>query len=165
MTGKLIALFLLLAAALAGGAMYYFQVHALYDRLEPRSNLTLALPDGTTTRLSIADFDGIDSDSSPLRLRACFTVPPPVPDLPPYPAPTPLHAPGWFSCFDAGALTANLDAGRATAHLVEGNFVWGFDRVLALYPDGRGYLWAQMNACGQAHFDGRPLPADCPPAP
>lgn len=145
--------------------MYYVQVYAYYDRLEPRISVTLDLPDGGATRLSIADFEGIDADSSPLRLRACFTVLQPVMDLPPYPSPTPLNAPRWFSCFDASAIAADLDASRASAHLVEGNFRFGFDHVMALYPDGRAFLWAQMNDCGQAHFDGRALPAGCPPAP
>ena len=165
MTGKLVALFLLAATALAGGAAWYLQVHAFYDRLEPRISLTVDLPDGGAQRLSIADFQGIDSDSSPLRKRACFTLAGPAPDLPPYPAPTPLNAPGWFSCFDAAAIGADLEAGRATAHLVEGDFRWGFDRVMALYPDGRAFLWHQINRCGEAHFDGNPLPEGCPPAP
>lgn len=165
MTGKLVAIVLVVAGILAGGAMYYLQVHALYDRLEPRISLTLDLPDGGATRLSIADFQGVDSDSSPLRYRACFTVLPPMMDLPVYPAPTPLHAPRWFTCFDASAIATDLAAGRARAHLVEGDFRFGFDRVMALYPDGRAFVWHQMNACGQAHFDGRPLPPGCPPAP
>lgn len=165
MTGKLLAAFLVLATLLAGGGMYYLQVHAYYDRLPPRDSLTLTLPDGTTRTLALTDFDGIDSDSSPLRRRACFTVETPLPDLPAYPHPTPLHAPGWFSCFDAAAIGADLQAGQAGAHLVAGDFVWGFDRVVALYPDGRGFLWHQINPCGEAHFDGRPLPAGCPPAP
>ncbi|MCC5988393.1 MAG: histidine kinase [Pararhodobacter sp.] len=165
MTGKLVALFLALAALLAGAGMYYLQVHAFYERLEPRISLLVELPEGGVTRLSITDFEGIDSDSSPLRLRACFAVLPPYMDLPPHPRPTPLNAPRWFSCFDAPAIAADLAAGRASAHLVEGNFSFGFDRVMALYPDGRAFLWQQMNACGEAHFDGQPLPPGCPPAP
>ncbi|MFN3955518.1 MAG: DUF6446 family protein [Pararhodobacter sp.] len=162
--GRLVALALVLAGLLAGGGMYYLQVYGYYDRLEPQISLTVDLPEGAT-RLSIADFQGIDSASSPLRYRACFTLVGPVMELQPYTEPRPLNAPSWFSCFDAPGLDADLAAGRATAWLGESNFIYGFDRVLALYPDGRGYLWHQMNACGTAHFDGRALPPGCPPAP
>ena len=165
MTGKLVALFLAFAALLAGAGMYYLQVHAFYERLEPRSSIVAILPDGGTARLAVSAFEGIDSDSSPLRMRACVTLEDPAPELPLHPQPTPLNAPRWFSCFDAAAIAADLATGRARPHLVEGNFAFGFDRVMALYPDGRAFLWQQMNACGEAHFDGQPLPPGCPPAP
>ena len=161
---RIIIVALLLAGVLAGGGMYWLQVYGLYDRLEPRISLLVQAEDGTR-RLTIADFQGIDSDSSPLRLRECFTVMDRTDALIPYDRPTPLNAPRWFSCFDAPAITADLREGRAEAFLVEGNFRFGFDRVLALYPDGRGFVWHQTNACGTAHFDGRPLPAGCPPPP
>ena len=161
---RIIIVALLLAGVLAGGGMYWLQVWGLYDRLEPRIALMVQAEDGTR-RLTIADYQGIDSDSSPLRLRECFTVMDRPDALIPHPAPTPLNAPRWFSCFDAPAITEDLRAGRAEAFLVEGNFRFGFDRVLALYPDGRGFVWHQTNACGTAHFDGRPLPAGCPPPP
>ena len=54
---------------------------------------------------------------------------------------------------------------KIRALLVTGNSPYGFDRVMALYPDNRAYVWPQINACGTAHFDGDPLPADCPPPP
>lgn len=164
MMGRIAALVLVLAGLVGGGMMYYLQVHAYYDRLEPRISLIAELPEGTT-QLTIADFEGIDSDSSPLRLRACFRVLDAPENLIPYPNPQPLNAPRWFGCFDAGALEADLAAGRAQAWLIEGNFRYGFDRVMVLYPDGSAYLWHQMNACGLAHFDGRALPQGCPPAP
>jgi len=162
--GRIIAVLLVLAGLLAGAAMYWLQVYGYYDRLEPRSALLVQAQDGVR-RLTIADYQGIDSDSSPLRLRECFTVMGPPEALIPYDRPQPLNAPGWFACFDARAISADLAAGRAAAWLVEGNVRFGFDRVLALYPDGRGYVWVQTNACGQAHFDGRALPPGCPPAP
>jgi hypothetical protein len=162
--GRLIVAALVLAGILAGAGMYYLQVYAYYDRLEPRITLLVEAEDGTR-RLTIAAYQGIDSDSSPLRLRECFTVMGDVEGLTPYPRPQPLNAPGWFRCFDARGLSDDLAAGRADAWLIEGNVRFGFDRVMALYPDGRGFVWVQTNACGTAHFDGRPLPAGCPPAP
>lgn len=162
--GRLIAAALVLAGVLAGAGMYYLQVYGYYDRLEPRIALTVDAADGVR-RLDIADYQGIDSGSSPLRLRECFTVLGQPEGLLPYDGADPLNAPGWFGCFDAAAIGADLAAGRARAVLVEGNAPFGFDRVMALYPDGRAFVWPQANACGAAHFDGRPLPQGCPPAP
>ena len=159
--GRFAAGALVASGLLAGGVMYYLQVYGYYSRLEPQIGLTVALADGAG-RLDIRDFQGIDSDTSPLRYRACFTVLGDLPALVPYADPTPLNAPVWFDCFDAGALQGDLAAGRASAFLVEGDFRYGFDFVMALYPDGRATLWPQINACGSALFDGRPLPAGCP---
>ncbi len=162
--GRVIAVLLLLAGVLAGGGMYYLQVHAYYDRLEPRVALQVQAEDAVR-RLTIAGYQGIDSDTSPLRLRECFTLQDRPEGLVPYANPQPLNAPGWFGCFDARTIAEDLSAGRADAFLAQPNFRFGFDRVLALYPDGRGFVWTQTNACGTAHFDGRPLPPGCPPAP
>jgi hypothetical protein len=162
-TGRIVIVLLLLAALLAGGAMYYLQVWGLYDRLPATDRLTVATEDGPA-ELRVSDFRGIDSDSSPLRRRACFRLHA-AEGLIDYPAPQPLHAPRWFDCFDAATIGHDLLQGRATAYLVERDFAFGFDRVMAVYADGSAYLWNQMNACGHAHFEGRPLPPGCPPAP
>jgi len=164
MMGRIAAVALVLAGLLGGLGMYYFQVHAFYDRLPEQDVLRVQAGEGVLD-LAITGFEGIDSDSSPLRYRACFTLPGRPEGMVPHSAPQPLNAPGWFRCFDAGTLERDLSAGRAGAWLVEGNFRYGFDRVMALYPDGRAFLWHQMNACGVAHFDGRTLPQGCPPAP
>jgi hypothetical protein len=163
MTGRIVVILLLLAGLAAGGAMYYLQVWGLYDRLPATDRLTVATEDGPA-EIAVTDFQGIDSDSSPLRRRACFRLSE-APALIDYPAPDPLNAPRWFGCFDAAAIASDLRDGRATAFLVEADHVWGFDRVMAVYADGRAYLWNQMNACGRAHFDGRDLPPGCAPAP
>jgi len=162
-SGRAVVTVLVLAAAISGGAMYFLQVWGLYDRLPATDRLTVATADGPA-EFRVTDFRGIDSDSSPLRRRACFTLHA-AEGLIPYPAPTPLNAPRWFDCFDAERIDRDLAAGRADAWLVEADFAWGFDRVMAVYPDGAAYLWNQMNVCGRAHFDGRPLPPGCPPAP
>jgi hypothetical protein len=161
-TGRIAAIAIELCAALAGGAMYYLQVYGYYTTLEPQIGYQVATPGGGTARLDIADFEGIDSDSSPLRYRACFDVIGTLPDMVDYAEPTPLTGPGWFSCFDSETIGTDLEAGQARAVLVEGDFRYGFDHVMALYPDGRAYVWPQVNTCGEAHFDGRPLPQGCP---
>ena len=49
--------------------------------------------------------------------------------------------------------------------LAESNEPYGFDRIVAYYPDGRAFQWRQINTCGAASFAGDPLPEGCPPAP
>lgn len=162
--GKFLAVVLVGCTVLAGVGMWYLQVYGYYDTLPAQDRYAIALPDGATQELVISGFAGIDSTSSPLRYRACFVIDGAVTGLP-YDDAEPLYAPGWFDCFDAPALGADLAAGRARAVLVAANQPYGFDRVMALYADGRAHVWPQINACGAAHFDGDPLPAGCPTPP
>ena len=162
--GKFLAILLVGCTVLAGGGMYYLQIYGYYDTLPAQAEYPVATPDGQAM-LAVDGFQGIDSTSSPLRYRACFTVTGDMPALVDYTGAEPLNAPGWFDCFDAPVIGADLTAGRARAVLVAGNSPYGFDRVMAIYPDNRAYVWPQINACGTAHFDGDPVPADCPPPP
>lgn len=167
MTGRILAIALIVCALAAGGAVYYLQVYAFYEELPARESVPLVPMGAVEPRpVPVSDFEGIDSTSSPLRFRACFTVE--ASALAPYQryeTPTPLIAPGWFECFDAEDIAVALEEGRAAAYLSERDFQYGFDRVVAAYPDGRAYAWHQLNACGTALYDGDPLPADCPPPP
>ena len=96
--------------------------------------------------MPIADYQGIDAASSPLKLRGCFRADPAAfGAAEPAPAAEPLVAPFWFRCFDARALHRDLAAGAATAYALENDRPAGFDLMVALYPDGRGYLWRQLN--------------------
>ena len=45
------------------------------------------------------------------------------------------------------------------------NISYGIDQVVAVFPDGRGYVWHQINPCGSVVFNGDPAPAGCPPVP
>lgn len=162
--GKFLTVVLLVCAVLAGGGMYYLQVYAYYDELLAQDTITLTAPGAMPREVPIADFVGIDSDSSPIRYRACFTLDS-VAGAAPYDGATPLIAPSWFDCFDAAQLAADLDSGAAQAVLAQGNFRYGFDKVIAHYPDGRAFAWQQINRCGQALFDGNPVPAGCPMPP
>jgi hypothetical protein len=58
--------------------------------------------------------------------------------------PTPLTPPPWFRCFDAESLQKAIYGGDATAYLLAAEAPEGFDVMLAVYPDGRGYLWRQL---------------------
>lgn len=173
MIGKLLAGAIVITALVAGGAMYYFQVYGFYETVEASSadaeiqitNLVTQQPEP----MLIAGFEGIDSDSSPIRFRACFTTPMSNAMMSEtfqiYLRPEPLVAPDWFSCFDARAIGADLEAGIATAYLSEENIIYGIDRVIAVYDDGRAFAWHQINTCGEHAFNGDPVPETCPPQP
>lgn len=153
MNGKYIVASILLSALLAGAAIYYLQVYAFYQAVAATSPAAVIhlVPDsgGAPDTMLTSDFRGIDADSSPLRFRACFLTPMTQALLGEkyqvYPNPTPLIAPHWFSCFDAGQLDADLAAGKAVAFLSDQNLHPGVDRVVAVYADGRAFAWQQLN--------------------
>ncbi|WP_460274626.1 DUF6446 family protein [Celeribacter sp. ULVN23_4] len=172
MNGKLIAGFIVVLAIVFGAGLYYTQVHAYYERLDasaPVAEIHATTFAGISEDLLAEKFEGIDADTSPIKFRACFMTPLSVAMMTetfqPYVRPEPLVAPHWFSCFDAKRIGADIESGRAVAFLGQENIEYGIDRVVAVYPDGRGYAWNQINRCGEAVFDGEPAPAGCPPAP
>lgn len=122
-------------------ALVWFQLFAFYDR---QSGIETIAIDGRTA--PVADYQGIDASSSPLKLRACFRMDPAeVANLAAATDATPLLGPFWFDCFDAGRLTEDLAASRATAYRIARNHPRGFDTLIAVYPDGESYLWRQLN--------------------
>lgn len=152
MNGRLVAGFIVLTALIAGAAIYYLQEYAYYRPVEPASAaavIRLTGLSGEAEPMLAEGFEGIDADSSPLRFRGCFRTPMSLALLSEtyvsYDNPTPLIGPKWFSCFDANALGADLEAGTALAFLSEKNIHPGVDRVVAVYPDGRAYAWQQLN--------------------
>ena len=172
MTARILIIALGLTALLAGLGMYYLQVYAYYDELSAEQvGPVLLVPQGSDAGEPVAvhDLRAIDSNSSPIRFRACFTVPEPLDSLAgryaPYEDPTPLNAPSWFDCFDARTIGEALEAGTARAFLSVKDIRYGIDRVVAVLSDGRGFAWHQINACGEVVFDGQPAPEGCPPVP
>ena len=149
MNGKLVGMILVGLALIAGAGMYYLQVYHFYEEIDERAAaLSFATAEGEE-RLDVTAFEAIDATSSPLRFRACVTLADPdafAAIAAPMAEPTPLNAPGWFECFDARAVGEALEAGQAQAFLLKGNVALGVDRVLALFPDGRAYIWHQANA-------------------
>ncbi len=171
MMGKFLAVLILAAALIGGGAMYYLQVYGYYEDIlatgpDDVQAVTVA---AQTEPLPHTDFRAIDSDSSPIRYRACFTTPLSPEDArdryQAYPRAVPLLAPKWFDCFDARAIGAALEEGTAQAIMGTENIRYGIDRVIAILPDGQGFVWHQINRCGEVVFDGQPAPDDCPPPP
>ena len=148
MNGKIIAIAIVAITGLFGVAMWYAQTRAYFEPLAA-ADLVVTDATGATTALPHRDFEGIDAASSPLRFRGCFQLDAVglaiVGQGQPHPDPTPLVAPDWFSCFDAGALTAALATGEAVAVLSVHEVHRGIDRVIAAFPDGRGYAWHQLN--------------------
>lgn len=157
MNGKLMVGGIVAVALAAGAGLWYSQTYAYYER-QDGLNEVFAYGDA----FPVTNYRGIDANTSPLKLRACFTV-----DWDYFPSDEfrdvaePLTAPSWFDCFDAEAISKDIEAGNAVAILAEKNVPFGFSRFIAQYPDGNAYMWRQINACGQAQFDGEDLPEDC----
>ncbi|RVT87436.1 histidine kinase [Rhodobacteraceae bacterium CCMM004] len=149
--------------------MYYLQIYAFYDEVSAEATDLRLTPmvTGAAEPILADAVEAIDADSSPLRFRACFTVPMSQAMLTetyaPYDRPEPLNAPPWFDCFDAARIGADLASGEALAFLGEKNIAYGVDRVVAIYGDGRAYAWHQLNNCGETAYDGSPVGEECPP--
>ncbi len=146
---------------LFAAALWYAQTRAYYHDVTADS-VTIGGVD-----YAVTDYRGIDADTSPLKMRACFTLAQdvPAPDTPEAPDAHPLVAPPQFACFNAADIDRDLENGTARAILAARNAPYGFDRYIARYPDGRAYMWRQINDCGAAVFAGDPLPETCPPKP
>ncbi|WP_245820541.1 DUF6446 family protein [Flavimaricola marinus] len=161
-----------MSALIAGAALYYFQIYAFYTEVTSDDVGNVQLVNVVTRApepILFENFEAIDSDSSPVRFRACFDTPLSQAMLTEtfvtYDAAEPLVAPGWFDCFDAQQIGEALETGEAIAFLGTENITYGIDRVVAVMPNGRAYAWHQINSCGEVVFDGNPAPEGCPPAP
>ncbi|MBQ2260304.1 MAG: histidine kinase [Loktanella sp.] len=170
--GRILIVAMLALAVVVGGAMYYLQVYAYYEDVvaEP-GDITLPVTPagGDPLEVPFSNFRGIDSNSSPLRYRACFDTDISMITLAAaaqaLPFAEPRVAPRWFDCFDAAQIGADLQSGAASAYLSIPNIQYGIDRVIAFYPDGRGYIWHEINPCGEAVFNRNPAPENCPEPP
>ena len=170
--GKFLTVLLLGCTLVAGVSLYYLQVYAYYDEVAANGSTDVLLTPAAgeaPEAIAYTDFRAIDADSSPIRYRACFATPLTPETLAetyvPYEGAEPLVAPGWFGCFDAEEIGEALEAGTARAFLGTANIHYGIDRIVAVTEDGRGYVWHQINRCGEIVFDGNPVPEDCPKPP
>ena len=139
--------FLLLAGggalAIFTGLLWYFQFYAFYEDLAEQP-----LVIGGTS-YPVEHWQGIDASSSPLKRRVCLQVSEPVAgqisaEQTALAEAEPLVAPDWFECFNAKQIARDLEAGKAQAFALGASGFEGLDDVFALYPDGRGYLWRQL---------------------
>ncbi|WP_322866396.1 DUF6446 family protein [Aquicoccus sp. G2-2] len=170
MSGKLVGGFIVIAALIFGAVVYYYQEYGYYQPVKADGVddvMLTSLVSEQPEPILYEDFQAVDADSSPIRYRACFTTTQSLAMMTEtyetYEKPDPLNAPTWFSCFDAQKIGTALTSGQAVAFLGQENIHYGIDRVVAVFPDGHGYVWHQINHCGKVVFDGKPVPEDCPP--
>lgn len=167
MSGKIVGLVILLSAALGGGLLYYLQIYGFYEDVAAADvSVTLLTEDGAAEVIEVSDLRAIDAGSSPIRFRACFSTaldPAALTGFVPAPDVVPRNAPGWFDCFDAEALAAELAAGRATAFIGQKNVQYGVDRIVAISQSGQGFIWHELNDCGEKAYDGTVVGEACPP--
>ena len=172
MNGKIMIIVIALSSVIMGGAIYYAQVYAYYYPVEPVAGQDVTLVSQATGQpeaIAYEDFQGIDADSSPIRYRACFTTSADpamlretyvaAPDM------EPRMAPGWFDCFDGETIGAGIESGSAVTYLGAKNIAYGVDRIVAIFEDGRGYVWHELNDCGAKAYDGTVTGEACPERP
>ncbi len=169
MAGKIIAGLIVVVALVFGAVVYYAQIYHFYEEVKAQGVEDVQLvvmATGEPEPILYDSFKAIDAESSPIRYRACFTTTMSIPMLTEtyelYENASPRVAPGWFDCFDAEAIGEEIDAGRAFVFTSQRNFEYGIDRVVAITDDGRGYVWHEINECGDKAYDGTPLGDDCP---
>jgi len=139
MTGRTLIVLLLGFTVLFGATLWWVQTRAFYEETEAET-VTIA-----GRSYPVTEWRGIDATTSPLKLRACFRLAEGAAvDAPAAEKPTPLVAPAWFECFEAEALTRDLEAGRARAFLAAEEEFDGANRMVAVYPDGRAFMWRQL---------------------
>ncbi|WP_415403573.1 DUF6446 family protein [Tateyamaria sp. SN3-11] len=166
MSGKIIGMFILLGSLIGGIALYYLQVYGFYQTVEQAEVALVSVVSDMPEPITIDNFEAIDADSSPIRYRACFTTDMSLALLTEtyvgLDVATPRNAPHWFDCFDAEAIAAELDAGTALPFLGQKNVDFGVDRIVAITEDGRGYVWHELNDCGEKAYDGTIVGEECP---
>ena len=172
MTGKFLVGFILVCGLVGGVTMYYLQVYAYYEEVAANGTSDVVLVEKSTKQsapIVYSNFKGIDAQSSPIRYRACFTTQVALDALQKtfveIDDAVPLHAPGWFDCFDAKEIGAAIETGEAVSFLAVKDVIYGIDRVATILPDRRGFAWNRINHCGEKAFDGKRLPPNCPPPP
>lgn len=171
MNGKIASVLILVSALIAGGAMYYLQVYGFYEdaSADVREVRLMPLGDDRPQAIRADNISAVDAESSPIRFRACFTTPASLAMLTEtyqmLDRAIPRNAPAWFDCFDAAAIAAELEAGTALAFLSEKNVDFGVDRIVAITEDGRGYIWHELNDCGEKAYDGTIVGEECPRRP
>ena len=170
LNGKVIVAFLVLPALLAGAALYYLQIFSFYEEVIPNGTTDVAIVDKKTELPEIIDysnFHAITSESSPIRYRACFETSEDLNDLRNrflvYEGAEPKIAPYWFECFNAEDLGFSLaDGAKGEVFLSKKNIMYGVDRVVAILDNGKGYIWHEINDCGDKLYDGSPVSNECP---
>jgi len=168
MSGKWICIVILSVAVVAGAGLYYLQIYGFYRVVTDHDGDSVQLvskSDGQPITIGYQAFQAIDSNSSPIRYRACFKAQDSLENLTrafiAVEFVVPRNAPGWFDCFDAQRIADHLNSGRARIFLSHKNIHYGVDRVVAVTTDGQGYIWHELNNCGRRAYDGTVGTDDC----
>lgn len=179
MNATRLAIVAILGSALFGGVLMYYQlVYAGYAELtldQVGEIQLVSVVSGEPEPILLENLKAIDTVEEGVRLsgaisfRACFDVPQSQAMLTEtyeiMDEAVPLNAPSWFDCFDAREIGQSLENDAAIAFMSQPNISYGVDRVVAVLPDGRGFAWHQLNACGEAVFEGDTAPDGCPELP
>ncbi len=159
----------MISALIAGAGLYYLQVYGFYEAVYAQDVQLVSLNSELPETIVFDNFQAIDADSSPIRYRACFTTSQSLAFLTEsyvlVDGAEPRNAPGWFECFDAAAIGAEIEAGTALTFLGAKNVHFGVDRIVAITDDGRGYVWHELNDCGDKAYDGTIVGEECPKLP
>lgn len=158
----------MISALAAGAALYYLQVYGFYQEVTselPEVQL-VSLTSGQPETIPAQRIQAIDADSSPIRFRACFETTSSLAMLTEtyvsLERATPRNAPGWFDCFDAAAIADKIASGHALPFLAQKNIAFGVDRIVVIADDGHGYIWHELNDCGEKAYDGTIVGEECP---
>ncbi|MEM0991173.1 MAG: DUF6446 family protein [Pseudomonadota bacterium] len=144
MTGRTLLIGGALLLSVFTGVLWYTQFYAYYGAYpQPEDGLLL-------DQYPIASWEGIDGSSSPLKVRVCASVSAETAtqilvELEAQEPGDPLVPPPWFECFDAKQISRDLTDGMAKFFLLGPSDFDGVDDVMAVYADGRIYLWRQLD--------------------
>ncbi|MEM9139016.1 MAG: DUF6446 family protein [Pseudomonadota bacterium] len=143
MRGRILVIGLVAILTAFGVALWYFQNHAYYEELPQQPFFV------QSTEYPVETWQGIDANTSPLKMRVCLTVTAQTAeqialDQVRQKPLEPLVAPYWFDCFDARQISRDLKSGAATLFMMGPARMEGADLFLALYPDGRGFAWSHL---------------------
>jgi hypothetical protein len=170
LNGKVIVALLVFPAIFAGAALYYLQIFSFYEEIVPdgKTDVSILQKENELPEvINYSNFRAISSESSPIRYRACFETSEDLDVLREnylvYEDAVPKIAPYWFDCFDAKELGLALkDSDYGEVFLSKKNIVYGIDRVVAILANGNGYVWHEINECGDKLYDGSPVSNECP---
>ena len=144
MSGRPLMIAALIGLGVFAAALWYFQTYAFYRDL-PQQPFVIQ-----GTEYPVETWKGTDADSSPLKMRVCLTVSPVTAEriLAEHAVADdgePLVAPSWFDCFDAKQISRDVLEGKAWVYAPGTSPFADVHDYLALYPDGRGFLWRQLD--------------------
>ena len=141
MSGKITVITILGTSLFFGIIFFYFQSYAYYQEFSGVVKIEVQ-----NRKIDVENYLGIKAKTSALKMRSCFVVKPSAfRNLSLAENPQPLKAPFWFDCFNSKDLQQAIDDKRAKAYLAKENEADGIDRLVVIFPNGRGYEWRQLN--------------------